>query len=184
MRYSVGVPTHQTLPLQWLISDQRNDDRIDEALQRMPRGSGFVFRHYHLANADRRARFVAYAMQARERRHIIALSATAEVAAAWGADAVYGPPDKLGTAGGGLIRLATAHNAAQLQAALSAKADAVFLSPVFATRSHPDAPVLGPMGFQALSQQSTVPVVALGGMTRARSDEWGFPMWAAIDGLP
>ena len=184
MRYSGRVPTHQTLPLQWLISDQRNDDRILETLERMPRGSGFVFRHYHLDDTERRARFATYAERARERGHIIALSATVEIAHTWGADAVYGSPDKLGPVNSTLLRFATAHNAAQLQTALTAQVDAVFLSPVFSTRSHPDGAVLGPMGFQALSQQSTVPVVALGGMTRARSEEWGFPMWAAIDGLP
>ncbi len=183
MRYSVHVPTHQTLPLQWLISDQRNDDRIAETLTRMPRGSGFVFRHYHLEGTARQARFATFAAWARNHGHLIALSDDATTARDWGADAAYGPPNRLGPAGDTLLRLATAHDSTQLQAALAAEVDAVFLSPVFSTRSHPDAVVLGPMGFQALSQQSTVPVVAMGGMTHARSEEWGFPIWAAIDGL-
>ena len=49
--------------------------------------------------------------------------------------------------------------------------DAVFLSPVFPTRSHPEAATLGVHGFHVLAQQSPVPVIALGGMTKPRAQE-------------
>ena len=47
------------LPSLWLISDARADAGLERALRRLPRGSGFVFRHYHLAPGERAARFRA-----------------------------------------------------------------------------------------------------------------------------
>ena len=37
----------------WLISDARNDAVLEAALMRLPRGSGFIFRHYHLPQVER-----------------------------------------------------------------------------------------------------------------------------------
>ena len=39
---------HPPLPDLWLVSDARNDAVLEAALARLPRGSGFIFRHYHL----------------------------------------------------------------------------------------------------------------------------------------
>jgi thiamine-phosphate pyrophosphorylase len=44
-------------------------------------------------------------------------------------------------------------------------ADAVFVSPVFATSSHPDARPLGVAELDRIARQSPVPVYALGGIT-------------------
>ena len=82
-----------------------------------------------------------------------------------------------------MLRLASAHGGDELQAASAAGVDAVFLSPVFPTRSHPGAPVLGVHGFHVLAMQASVPVIALGGMTAERARELDWPRWAAIDGL-
>ncbi len=172
----------QTLPALWLLSDRRNDAGLNDALARLPRGSGFVYRHYHLADNVRRQRFGELAALARQRDHLVILSGTAEQAEQWLADGLYGPADRLGQPGGRL-RLATAHSGDELQAAIEARADGVFLSPVFPTASHPGAPVLGAMGFHMLAQQSTIPVIALGGMDARRAEELGWPRWGAIDGL-
>jgi len=44
----------QTLiPPIWLVSDARNDGGLEQALARLPRGSGLIFRHYHLPEAQR-----------------------------------------------------------------------------------------------------------------------------------
>jgi thiamine-phosphate pyrophosphorylase len=62
------------------------------------------------------------------------------------------------------------------------RADLIFLSPVFLTRSHPNGRTLGRRGFAALAQLSEVPVIALGGMNarRARTLNGAYG-WAAID---
>ena len=165
----------QTLPLLWLLSDARNDAGLEEALRALPQRSGFVFRHYHLSEAARRERFEALAALARTYGHTVILSGPGD----WGADGHYGPPECWGAG----LKLATAHNGDEIEAALAAGADGIFLSPVFPTRSHPGAATLGVMGFRVLAQQSPVPVIALGGMTRDRAEELDWPRWGAIDGL-
>ena len=174
---------HQpSLPLLWLLSDARNDDGLDRALAALPPGSGFVFRHYHLAPAERAARFGVLLAVARAAGHVVALADAPAVALAWGAQGIYGDPACLAAADG-LLKLATAHDGAEIAHGARMGADGVFLSPVFPTRSHPGARPLGIHGFHVLAQQSSVPVIALGGMTKARATELSWPRWGAIDGL-
>ena len=170
------------VPRLLLLSDARNDATLEHSLARLPRGSGLVFRHYHLAPAVRRARFGALRRLCRRHGHTIFLSGAAVEARAWGADGAYAAPSRLGRRTGGL-RLATAHDLAELRRAAGAGADAVLLSPVFSTRSHPGARVLRPVRFQLLAALSGVPVIALGGMNRRRARCLRSHGWAAIDGL-
>ncbi|MDP4604529.1 MAG: thiamine phosphate synthase [Erythrobacter sp.] len=171
------------LPRLWLISDARNDAALARSLAHLPRGSGFIYRHYHLSDAERCTRFRALRRIARARGHKVILADSALTAREWGADGIYGAPRSLYPRRGGLIRLATAHDLGEIGLAARLGADAVLLSPVFPTRTHPGAPVLGAVRFRLLARQSPLPVIALGGMTahRARALDW--PRWAAIDGL-
>lgn len=171
----------QTLPRLWLLSDERNDAVLESALAKLPRGSGFIFRHYHLPPRERRARFEALARLARAYGHLIVLAGHPAGARNWRADGVYAAPRRLRRAAD-LLRLATAHSLREIGAARRVGADAVLLSPVFPTRSHPGAATLGPIRFRLLAAQAGVPVIALGGMTArtARRLEW--PHWGAIDG--
>jgi thiamine-phosphate pyrophosphorylase len=170
------------LPRIWLVSDARNDAVLDRALARLPRGSGLVFRHYHLPPVERRMRFEALAKAARRRGHWIALSGDAAAARRWGANAAYGAARQL-SRGPALPRLVTVHSLKELGAAIRARADAVLLSPVFPTRSHPGAEVLGPLRFRLIAARAKVPVIALGGMNRPAARRLKHPLWAAIDGL-
>lgn len=63
---------------------------------------------------------------------------------------------------------AAAHNERDMVAAARAGVDAVLISPVFATASHPGASTLGPVRFAALAHRAAqlgLEVIALGGMT-------------------
>jgi len=171
------------LPPLWLLSDARNDAALKGALRRLPRGSGFVFRHYHLAPAERIARFRVLARLCRARGHMVILADSALTACEWGADGIYGSPRALGPRRAGLITIATAHDLTELGAARRMHADAVMLSPVFPTNSHPGAANLGPARFRLLAMRAGMPVIALGGMTRAAAGRLDWPRWAAIDGL-
>lgn len=166
----------------WLISDIRNDPALDRALRDLPRNSGFIFRHYHLEAAARRERFDALARVARKCGHCVIVSGDAALARAWGADGLYGPPQRCADAAP-LIRLAAVHDDAEIAAANRIGADAALLSPVFPTRSHPDRPVLGPERFHRLAALADMPVIALGGMTQEKAQMLAWPRWAAIDGL-
>jgi len=172
----------QTLPRLWLLSDERNDAGLEHALKRLPPGSGFIFRHYHLPPAERAARWFALLRVARARGHLAILSDSALTAREWGADGIYGPPRALYPTSR-LVTLATAHSLREIADANRVRADAVLLSPVFPTRSHPGAPPLGPLRFRLLAGHARMPVIALGGMTPRSAGRLAWPRWAAIDGL-
>lgn len=157
------------LPDLWLVSDARSDAVLERALADLPRGSGFIFRHYHLPPAQRRARFAALARLARARGHLVALAGSRAEARRWGADLAYGP-------GGDLVPV---HSLAEIGRAR--RAAALLLSPVFATRSHPGARTLGPLRFRLLAGRAGAPVIALGGMNAKTARRLKWPRWAGID---
>ena len=172
----------QTLPELWLLSDERNDAALESALRRLPRGSGFIYRHYHLPPEQRIARWFALLRVARARGHLAILADSALTAREWGADGLYGAPRALYPTRC-LLTLATAHSLRELGAANRARADAVLLSPASATRSHPGVSALGPLRFRLLAKRAAMPVIALGGMTARTARRLRWPCWAAIDGL-
>lgn len=180
--YSAAMGKRQTkavsVPRRLLLSDARNDAGLERALSRLGRGDALVFRHYHLEHDARRTRFLALRKRA-ARRGIAMIGA--RVPRNWGAEGIYGPAREI--AGQSGLRLATAHSLAEIGAAVRAGADAILLSPVFPTRSHPGAPVLGAVRFLLLARRSPLPVIALGGMTAARAAQLPVHGWAAIDGL-
>lgn len=173
----------KTLPAVWLISDARNDPVLERALAALPRGSGFIYRHYHLDGAERLARFRALRRAAKARGHLVILADSALTAREWGADGIYGSPRALVPQRAGLLHLATAHDMRELGLAARLGADAALLSPVFATATHPGGGTLGGVRFRLLARQAKLPVIALGGMTAARARTLGWKRWAAIDGL-
>ena len=168
------------LPITWLISDARNDGALAKALARLPRGSGFIFRHYHLAAAPRAARFAALARLCRRFGHVAVWSGSAADARAAGASGCYGSPALLAR-GPKLLRLVTAHSLREIR--MVRRADAVLLSPVFPTRTHPGGASLGAVRFHLLAARSRVPVIALGGMNHQTARRLQMLRWAAIDGL-
>ncbi|MBV1917277.1 MAG: thiamine phosphate synthase [Sphingomonadaceae bacterium] len=175
-------PLRTEIPDIWLISDARNDARLETALAHLPHGSGLIFRHTHLDERRRRARFAKLARIARMRGHLVILSGSAALARQWGADGAYGPAGLLAR-GPACLRLVTAHGLHEIGKAHRARADALLLSPVFPTRSHPGADALGATRFRLLASRALVPTIALGGMTRRRAKAIGWKKWAAIDGL-
>lgn len=168
----------QAVPRCVLLSDARNDAGLARAIARLPRGSAIVFRHYHLAPAARHACFAQLRALA-HRRGLPVIGA--RVPASWRPDGVYGAAHEV--AGKPGLRLATAHSLREVGMAARCGAQAVLLSPVFPTRSHPEAAGLGAVRFLLLARQSVLPVIALGGMTRARAARLPVHGWAAIDGL-
>jgi thiamine-phosphate pyrophosphorylase len=177
------VRSAKTLPALWLISDSRNDAALEAALAALPRGSGLIYRHYHLEGPERLARFRALRRVAKAKGHVVVLADSAQTAREWGADGIYGAPRALWPRRRGLLHLATAHGLGELGLAARLGADAALLSPVFTTASHPGGDTLGAVRFRLLARQAGLPVIALGGMTAARARALRWASWAAIDGL-
>jgi thiamine-phosphate pyrophosphorylase len=159
------------------MTDERMGERLWVALERLPRGSGVVFRHYRLPLAERRALFARVAKVAR-RRGLVLLRAGEQRLGIW-EDGTHGTRRRV--RGGWYSR--AAHSPDEIMAGVRAGADLLFVSPVFATRSHPGAPALGPVRLGMLVRGVGVPVIALGGMdaSRARRLRGLVYGWAGID---
>jgi thiamine-phosphate pyrophosphorylase len=166
------------IPRLWLMTDSRMGDALWDALGRLPRGSGVVFRHYDLPLAERRRLFARVAQIAR-RRGLVLLRA-GDVPLGRGEDGVHGH-GRMRRPG---VRTRSAHSRAEAIAAIRAGADVVFVSPLFATRSHPGAPGLGRVGAALMIRGLDLRAVALGGVNARRArglDRLGFYGWAGID---
>jgi thiamine-phosphate pyrophosphorylase len=169
----------QPLPRLWLMTDERQGEALWPALERLPFGSGIVFRHYGLPYEARRALFLRVRAIARRRGLTVLLGGSQSEALAWGADGSHGRGPRSSP---GRLRSAPAHDLAEIQSAERAGADLIFLSSVYATRSHPGAKPLGPRSFSALARSTRLPVIALGGMDARRASKLDAAYgWAGID---
>ena len=170
---------HPPIPRLWLMTDERMGGALWAALERLPRGSGVVFRHYATPHAERTALW----------RRVV------RIAAKRGLVLVRAGRD-LGRGGQGvhnerpgsrqLLHTTSAHGRRDAIRAIRDGADAVFVSPVFATRSHPGARPMGRVRFGLAIRGLSVPVIALGGMDAKRARRlrgFGIHGWAAIDAL-
>ncbi len=162
------LPCHPSkLPRLWLMTDERMGDALFPTIAALPRRSGIVFRHYSLAASDRRALLARVRRAARRYGHIVTVGGESH-----------------GRNRGAIT--APVHSIRERVAAERSGVKLLFVSPVFSTRSHPDVRPLGRVRFGLMVQGAKLPVIALGGMTRARArslapfDIYG---WAAIDGV-
>jgi thiamine-phosphate pyrophosphorylase len=175
----------RVVPRLWLMTDERVKNKaLLRAVAHLPRGAGVIFRHYGLQRKKRRALFERVLAAARPRGVRVLLAGTAATARAWGADGWHGGDN--GRRSRGALHTAPAHCVPEMRRAERAGADALFVSPVHATRSHARARPLGRVRFAMLARQARLPVIALGGMTprRARAlAPMGIHGWAAIDSL-
>ena len=179
-------PRSRTLPSRWLFTDERLGgahpaDPLWRAIAALPRGAGIIFRHHSLAPAPRRALALAVVAQARRRHLLVVL---AEGPAGVRADGRHhSRRTRQRKAKAGLLT-ASAHSRREMVAAFRLGADLVFLSPVFATASHPGGQTLGPLRFGLLARGAAKPIVALGGMSEKlgkRLRPLGASGFAAID---
>jgi thiamine-phosphate pyrophosphorylase len=156
------------------MTDERMGESLWVALERLPRGAGVVFRHYGLAPGARRDVLRKITRITRKRGLTVVIAGD-----------VHGF-HHAGTHNqrGNGLRTASAHTRREAIAAIRAGADAIFVSPVFATRSHPGASALGLVRFGLMVRGLSVPVIALGGMNAKRARRLralGASGWAAID---
>ncbi len=102
------------------------------------------------------------------------------VARQWGADGAHSR--SLHRSQG--IRTVAVHNAREAAAAKRLGADLIFVSPVFATQSHPGGHSIGAVGVGRIVGNMRGRTIALGGMTAKRAElllSLKLYGWAAID---
>lgn len=158
------------VPTLWLFTEERlggrnPGDSLWAAVQALPRGAGIVFRHYGWPRAERRALLQKLEAIARRRQLILIGS---EIRGASGGRHLPGGARIRHRPAKGLLT-AAAHSRSDLLQGFRLGADAIFLSPVFPTRSHPGAPALGPVRFGLAARAAPGLVIALGGMNKARA---------------
>lgn len=144
----------------WLFTDARRLPDPAAAVARLPCGlCGVVLRDDGLPGRAALGRRLAALCRARG--NLMAVAGDWRLAAALHAG--------LHLRGGrgaprGRWRTSSAHNVAELVAARRAGAVLAFLSPAFATASHPGAPGLGPLRWGVAARRAGLPVAALGGI--------------------
>jgi thiamine-phosphate pyrophosphorylase len=159
------------------MTDERMGEALWPALRRLPRGAGIVFRHYGVAPDQRRRTFESVARIAASRHLLLVRAGPIRLGDEAG---VHGHPRRANRG----LQTAPAHSRAEAIAAIRAGAQLLFVSPVFATRSHPGARVLGRARLGQMIRGLGVPVVALGGMDAKRFaglSRLGVHGWAGID---
>jgi len=153
------------LPPLWLFTDARRLADPRETVARLPRGfAGVVLRHDN--EPGRAALGRALARICRARRLALVVAGDVRLAAALGAGVHL-----RGGRWPGLARprrgpvTSSAHSLPELRRAARAGAALAFLSPAFATASHPGVAAMGPVRWAALARRARLPVLALGGVT-------------------
>ena len=151
------------LPTLWLFTDAARLPDPRAAIARLPkRIAGVVLRHD--SDPGRAALGRDLARICRIRRLTLVVAGDVRLAARLGAGVHLrggrwsGPLRRRG------IVTSSAHSRQDLRRAARNGANVVFLSPAFATASHPGAPSLGACRWAALAARSAVPVAALGGI--------------------
>ncbi|MFT8736020.1 MAG: thiamine phosphate synthase [Zymomonas mobilis] len=148
-------------PRLWLMTDERLENGLIDAIKRLPRGSAVVFRHYRLPFTIRKSLFEKIRQITKKRKLVLFLAGTPQLAAAWKADGVHGALSAKRTARP-LLRSQAVHN--RREGIACKNADFVLLSPLFSTRSHPGKPSLGRVKFLQLKRGLQQKVIALGGI--------------------
>ncbi len=182
--------SRSAVPGIWLMTDERvKEADLLRAVRRLPFGAGVILRHHSWPSRKRRLLLEEIRAAGRGRRLLVLLAGKPSRAARWGADGWHGPARSQGEKSRhsrGFLHSASAHDLAEVRAAQRAGADLVFVSPLFATRSHPGAKPLGAYRFAAIARGSRVPVMALGGVSprhAALIRRLGASGFGAIDGL-
>jgi thiamine-phosphate pyrophosphorylase len=169
-----GVARRNPIPARWLMTDERMGGALWRALTRLPPGSGIVFRHYATPEPERRALLRRVKRIAQARRLVVVVAGKSTIAA----DGAHGRARTDG------IRTWPAHSRREALAGKRGEADALFVSPIYATRSHDGAIGIGSAQAMRIGRGLGIPVIALGGMNESRWRQirrLGFQGWAAID---
>jgi thiamine-phosphate pyrophosphorylase len=172
-------PSQTEWPRTWLMTDERLGDRLWSAIDRLPEGSGIVFRHYGL-DCDARARLADRVSSiCRERGFALSVAADVDLARAVGADLVHKPQVRTPR----LPFSLAVHSMTEAAEAAGLGASLAFVSPVFETRSHPGRAPLGPALAAEIAQAARAPAIALGGMDERKFAQLRerFYGWAGID---
>jgi thiamine-phosphate pyrophosphorylase len=162
---------HIQHPTLWLFTDAARLADPLPAIARLPRDiAGVVFRHDNAPNRIALGQAIARLCRARRLALVVAGDARLAAALRAGLHLRRGRQESHRKSPAFHRRLVTAsaHDFSELQQALRARADLVFLSPAFATATHSDRPWLGALRWTILAKSSRIQTLALGGVEGRR----------------
>lgn len=180
------------LPQVILVTDAGRLPDPRAAIENLPAQSAVIVRHYQIPQREGLVRTIIALCRPRAIRVFVA--GDAALARSAGADGLHLPEAMLfdnpenwrNKLHPEQYLSAAAHSLRALQRAGRVGADFALLSPVFPTRSHPDAPALGIPRFSRMVGQSPLPVYGLGGITAENAGRVlaaGAVGWASLGGL-
>jgi thiamine-phosphate pyrophosphorylase len=151
------------------VTDERRGGDPLALAARLPRGSLVILRHY--GAPDRSVLAIELATICRKNRLKLMVAGDLNLAILTraglhlpdGMAKRASPRIRLWQRRGGTLTMA-AHGRSGLRRAIALRAEAVLLSPVFPTNSHPGAKPLGLQAFRRLARGADLPVIALGGI--------------------
>ena len=148
-----------------------------DLIERLPKNAGLIFRHY---DAPDRHRLAGNVVKICRNRDILCfIAGDIQLATDLKADGIHLPEHQLRrpTYGlphfkqaGGLVTAAT-HSLSTGLLAQKQGVDGVFISPVFATKSHAGAHHLGLMRFAQIARHLHIPIFALGGVNKTQTTQ-------------
>ena len=154
-------------PFFYFTDDQRGGDPLYVA-PHLPKGCGIIFRHY---NSKKRAELAFYLSKICKKRDLsLFIAKTPELAQEVNAAGCHLPDHRISALPvlkaqyPQLVFSAACHSERSLLKAQDLGAVFAFLSPLFATRSHPGASSLGVIKAQKIIKDISFPVFALGGV--------------------
>jgi len=168
------------LPTLWFFTDESRNPLA--SIAQLPRScAGVVFRHDAAPNRAALAAQAAKLCKSRRISMVIAGDARLAARLKIGFHLRAGRwPDFVRPRG---PITSSAHTAAEARRARRAGAAIVFVSPAFATTSHPNAPALGPARWRNLARHAAPCAYALGGITGANIRRLNAQGAAAITSL-
>jgi thiamine-phosphate pyrophosphorylase len=159
------------LPHRFVLTDASRDIEPSQQIANLNQADALIYRHYELPAYERLAlaRALRSTCKAKGIRFLVA--GDFRLACEVHADGLHLPAwvTKQGrvwrqTVQPGWIVTAAAHSQVEVRQAASVGADAVLVSPVFATGSHPGAQTLGVLRLSQLARSTKTPIFALGGV--------------------
>jgi len=169
-----GQRAHDELPTLLVMTDRTAQGDARELIPHMPRGGILCLRDYEMQG---RAAYASVISALARKNHIrFMVAGDVELAVNVGAWGVHIPEGlwrqgvtaQMRARSRGLTISTSVHSAkAARDAAMEGcvRADFVTVSPIFPTRSHPDAVPLGPLGLARILSHLHIPAYALGGVT-------------------
>ncbi len=144
------------------LTDRARAPEPEIIIGALPPGAAVILRDYDAPHRTALAQNLKALCTARDVLFLV--GADPALADTIGADGVHFPSWTNILSTPGKITTTACHSARELEAAAAAGAQLAFLSPAFATQSHPDSEPLGVALFTSIARTSPLPVLALGGV--------------------